>query len=416
MFPLCGHIIKFRIIRQPNYCSWAVLERKTMNYNLAPEDQKWLMETGKKLEQKLETVYHRIGSWIPSVTADGKYQTDMGEKDITDWVNGFWGGMMWQIYHASGKDLFLKAARDVEERLDQAFLVYDGLHHDVGFMWLPTAVADYSVTGDRKARTRGLHAANLLAGRYNPRAEFIRAWNPHVRSGKEEDCIGWMIVDSLMNLPILFWAAEEAKNPAYRYIAEKHADTAMKYILREDGSCNHIVVLDHENGGMLRVQEGQGYSVDSAWSRGQAWAIYGLAVCAKYTGKKEYLNAAKRVANYFIACTDKTGHISVCDFRAPKEPFLPDTSAGVCAACGMLEIAEQLNEYEAEFYIGSALNILKATEQKYADWNPETDGIIRGGRGSYHSDEPEEGRTFIFGEYYFTEGILRLMNKYLPIW
>lgn len=416
---LTGECRKKKIITAARLLGRAVFSKDgmyEMKYSLSTENEKWLQSVYPKLCAKMERECLRVGDMIPDLPEEGRYRTDMGKKDITCWINGFWGGMMWQMYHATGKKIFLNSARSVEQKLDQAFDVYDGLHHDVGFMWLPTAVADYKMTGDRKARTRGLHAANLLAGRYNPRAGFIRAWNPHMRGGKEEDCIGWMIVDSLMNLPVLYWAAEEARNPAYTYIAENHADKALQYIMREDGSCNHIVVIDYENGEFLHVQEGQGYALDSAWSRGQAWAIYGFAVSAKYTKNLTYLAAAKRVSNYFIACTDKTGHISACDFRAPQKPFLSDTSAGVCAACGILEIADQLNGTERDFYIDSAVNIVRETEKRYGNWNMEEDGLLNGGRGSYHSGEPEEGRPMIFGDYYFVEAILRLMERYLPVW
>lgn len=387
-----------------------------MEYQLPAEDSTIIEESCRLLIKKVELECQRLKGMIPDYPENGRYCIDMGQKDITCWINGFWGGILWQMYHAFGRDVFLKEAQMLEERLDQAFAVYDGLHHDVGFMWLPTAVADYKVTGRQQSRIRGLHAANLLAGRFNPKAGFLRAWNPHMRGGKMEDCTGWMIVDTLMNLPVLYWAAQETQNPAYAYMAEAHADTAMKYILREDGSCNHIVVLDPENGAFLHVQDGQGYSRESAWARGQAWAIYGFALSAKYTKKDAFLSAAKRAANYFIACVQRTGYISACDFRAPSEPFLPDTSAGICAACGMLELAEQLPVFERDFYADCALDITKASIKQWGNWKMDEDGLLEGSRGSYHSAEPSEGRSLIFGDYYFVEAILRLAGKHLSIW
>ena len=387
-----------------------------MDYQLSEENRKWAEKIYGLMYTKTEKECLRVKDMIPDVPEGGRYHKDMGQADITNWTNGFWGGILWQMYHACGSQVFRAAAEKLEERLDRAFDVYAGLHHDVGFMWLPTAVADYKITGNQRSRTRGLHAANLLAGRFNPRAGFIRAWNPHVRGGKMEDCTGWMIVDSLMNLPILYWAAQEAHNPAYSYIAQIHADTALKYILREDGSCKHIAVVNPENGELIRIQEGQGYSVDSAWTRGQAWAVYGFATSAKHTKNPGYLSAAKKAANYFIACASRTGYITPCDFRSPAHPFLPDTSAGVCAACGMLEMAEQLTGSERNFYVECAVDLLRAAEKQYADWNMEEDGLLTGSRGAYHSSEPEEGRSFIFGDYYFVEGVLRLAGKHLSIW
>lgn len=387
-----------------------------MKYNFSNDNKEWIWSTYYKLCEKMEKECLRVGDMIPAVPENGRYVVDIGEKDITDWVNGFWGGMMWQMYYATGNNFFRKSAENVEARLDMAFDQFYGLHHDVGFMWLPTAVTNYKITGNERSRDRGLHAATLLAGRYNPKAKFIRAWNPHMREGKMEECTGWMIVDCLMNIPILHWAANHTKDPRFIFIAQNHTETALKYILREDGTCNHIIVLDPENGDFIRVQEGQGYSVDSAWSRGQAWAIYGFAISAKNTNNLSYLSAAKKIANYFIACVERTGYIPASDFRAPDLPFLPDTSAGVCAACGMLEIADQLNGYEKKLYVESAIKIMKAIEQKFGNWNMEEDGLLMGSRGSYHSNEPIEGKSIIFGEYYYVEAILRLVEKYFPIW
>lgn len=141
-----------------------------------------------KLQTKMSAECSRIGDRIPYVPVDGVYKEDKSETDIYWWTNGFWPGMLWQMYHASRQEAYKTAAEGVEQRLDKAFEGFDGLHHDVGFMWLHSAVANYRLTGDERAKTRGLHAANLLAGRFNPRGKFIRAWN--------DDCTGWIIVDS----------------------------------------------------------------------------------------------------------------------------------------------------------------------------------------------------------------------------
>lgn len=123
-------------------------------------------------------------------------------------------------------------------------------------MWLHTAVADYRLTGNPDSRRRALHAANLLAGRYNPAGRFIRAWNL--------DKTGWMIIDCMMNISLLYWAAEETKDPRYSYIAGSHADTAMEKLMRPDGSCNHIAVMDPRSGELLELPEGQGYASGSS--------------------------------------------------------------------------------------------------------------------------------------------------------
>ena len=378
-----------------------------MKFNLENETQKWAEETYEKLKTKLSAECDRIGSKIPYIAEDGVYKENKAESDIIWWTNGFWPGMLWQMYHATGEEKYRTAAEGVEKELDQAFDIYTGLHHDVGFMWLHSAVADYRITGNERSKARGLHAAHLLAGRYNPRGRFIRSWN--------RDRSGWVIVDSMMNIQLLFWARDILGDPRFEYVAMDHADTIMEKTVRGDGSCNHVIVLDPTNGVLLDTPGGQGYESGSSWSRGQTWAIYGFALSYRYTGKKEYLETAKKVANYFIAQTDQTGHVALVDFRAPKEPVYWDSTAAVCAACGLLEIAEHVDEFEKQFYVDAAVKMLKATDERFCNWESEYDSIVQMGSGSYHTDH-DKHVPIIYGDYFFMEAVLRLLDKDILIW
>lgn len=378
-----------------------------MNYELTDESRLWAEEVYEKIRVKIKAECARVGSAIPYIAEDGVYREDKAQTDICWWTNGFWPGILWQMYHAQGDEEFRAAAQGVEEKLDQAFHLYTGLHHDVGFMWLHSAVANYRLTGNQRSRARGLHAANLLAGRYNPRGKFIRSWN--------EDRAGWVIVDSMMNIPLLYWAGQDTGDPRYEYLAMDHGDTVMNLTVRGDGSCNHIIILDPATGELLKTPGGQGYGPGSSWSRGQAWGIYGFALSYRHTGKKDYLDTAKQVASYFLAQTDRTGHVAVVDFRAPKEPVYWDSTAGVCAACGMLEIAAHVPKPEQDFYVESALNILKATDERFCDWDPNKDSIVQMGTASYESSS-DRHVPIIYGDYFFIEAVLRLLGKDFLIW
>lgn len=373
------------------------------------KEQQWAKAIFEKIDHKLTLEAERLGDRIPYIPdgISGKYEEDMGASDPVWWTNGFWSGMMWQMYHATGKEIYKQIAQANEERLDQAFDIYTGLHHDVGFMWLHTAVANFRLTENERSKARGLHAAHLLAGRYNPRGQFIRSWN--------RDRSGWVIVDSMLNIPLLYWAKETLGDPRFGFIAEDHADKVMSAIVRPDGSVNHIGVFDPMTGELLETPGGQGYASGSSWSRGQSWAIYGFALSYLHTGKMDYLDTAKKVAHYFISEVSKTGWIPVVDFRAPKEPVMIDTSAGLCAACGLLEIAKHVGKYEKDLYSEAALNILKATEGSYAIWDKAKDGLIDGATGDYHSENWTEV-PIIYSDYYFVEAVLRLLDKDFLIW
>lgn len=366
----------------------------------------WAEEIYQKICVKMKAQAQRVGTDIPYIPENGRYK-DMGKEGIHWWTNGFWPGILWQMYHATNEELYKETARGVEKRLDQALNHYSGLDHDVGFIWLHASVADYRLTGDEEAKERGLKAAGVLASRYNPAGQYLSAWN-----GNRP---GHMIIDCLMNTPLLYWASRETEDPRFALIAERHTDTALKYIVREDGSCNHIVILDPVTGEFTDNPGGQGYGKGSSWSRGQAWAVYGFVLGYKYTGKAEYLEASKRVAHYFLANAAITDYVPLLDFRAPKEPVYYDTTAGAIAACGLLALAEVVDIFEKRLYAEGALKILKAIEKKHCNWNPEEDSIVDFGSAKYHREEDREV-PIIYGDYFFIEGILRLLEKSFLIW
>lgn len=376
---------------------------------LNTSDSKWLKEVREKLEKKLNAECSRMNGWIPNeLNEEGKY-TDT--ENVYWWTNGFWAGTLWQMYKATGNKMYMDEARKTEVRLDAALEGFEGLDHDTGFMFLHTSVADYRLTGDKDAYRRSMHAANILAARYNPLGGFIRAWNPAYDT--VNGTIGLTIVDTLMNLPLLYWAYEETGDVRFKAVAEGHAQKALHHTLRPDGSANHKVIFDPVTGEEIKTDGGQGYGVGSAWSRGLSWAVYGMALSYRYTKNTEYLDAAKRSAHYFLASSAMTDYIPLADFRAPQEPVIYDTSAGLCAACGMLEIAEHVPEYEKPLYIDGALKLLKAITEKCCDWELDNDAITRMSTRAYDS-----GRHIhlIYGDYFLTEAILRLTGEGFLIW
>ncbi len=361
-------------------------------------EKNWISETIQKAEKKLSKNSVKYRDFIPFSEENGVYTTKYYEHPAC-WTNGFWGGLMWLMYKNTGKQCYMDAAKSSEKMLDKAFQCYDSLHHDVGFIWDYTAGESYRQTGDETSKKRFLHAANILASRYNIDGGFITSWN-----SKEKE--SWAIIDCMMNLPLLYNASSVTGYDRFKRIAMAHADKTMRHHVREDGSVNHIVSFDISTGEMLETKGGQGREVGSSWSRGQAWAIYGFALSYFYTHKTEYLNTAKKVAHYFIAsvCDD---YIPRTDFRAPKEPDLRDTGAGVIAAAGLLEIAKYVPEFEKDLYVNNAYKMVKAIVDKYADWTEECDGILKNGMLSYEKCEP---LYLIYGDYYLLDALYKLKD------
>ena len=384
-----------------------------MRYNISDNDKNWADDTFNKLKAKMAVQRDRIGCMLPFVVRDKKYMEINFPGKATFWTNGFWPGILWQMYNATQDKAYKEVAEACEVHLEEAMRIFDGLHHDVGFMYLLSAIANYKITNNKDSYTRGLHAATLLAGRFNINGEFIRAWNDSPKPG-EEDNRGWMIIDCLLNIPILHWATSETNDPRFAEIANRHARTAQKYIVRPDGSCNHIVNLNPETGEFVNLPMSQGYGPDS-WSRGQAWAVYGFAASYHHTKNIEFLDTAKKCAHYCISSMAGTDWVPLCDFRSPKEPLKHDTAAGMIIACGLLEISEHVHEFEKKMYVDAALKILRACDEKYGNWNVDEDSIMGGGSLRYHNDNFPDAAV-IYNDYFYVEAILRLVDKDIYLW
>lgn len=371
------------------------------------KEQEWAEGISEKIREKMWKVTERNRGKIPYLTINGLYE-DMGEKDIFWWTNGFWGGLMWQMYHATGEQRYREEAVKTEDKLEENLYTYRGMDHDSGFKWLLTAVAHYRLTGNERSRDRALIAANSLAGRFNLAGNFLRAWNDE----GDENRAGWVIIDCMMNLPLLYWASEELHDPRFSQIAEAHADTAMKYFVREDGSVNHIVVFNPDTGEAVKTLGGQGYAEGSSWTRGQAWAVYGFVLSYRHTGKEEYLHTAKRAAHYFMANIPEDGRIPV-DFRQPENCDFEDGTAAAVAACGFLEIAEAVPESEKRMYRHAALGLLKALEQD-ACWDGQKDYIVEKCTAAFHDEK--HNFPMMYADYFFVEAVWKLCGLENFMW
>ena len=370
-------------------------------------DDIWVNETWKKLDAKLSKTAIKSRYKMPYTTKNGEH--DDCSNTIVRWTNGFWGGLMWLMYIGTGKEDYRITAEQQETLLNKAFS--DMLHwdHDVGFIWHLTSGINYRITGSKDSENRNLIAAMSLMSRYNVSGDYIRCWN----DWDSVDHSGWTIIDCMMNLPILYWASEKIGDQRFAKVAQRHADMAMRYHVREDGSINHIVVHDTEKSNtILEVRGGQGCNKDSCWSRGCGWALYGFVLSYIHTDKIEYLNTAKKVANYFIAEAKKTKWLPRIDFCQPDDEIYYDSTAGAIAACGLIELAKSIGGNDGEYYLSSAFNILKAMEKNWCDWTENEDSILQMGSEAYGWGHH---MPIIYGDYFFVEAIFKLKGfDFLP--
>ena len=387
------------------------------NYKqLLSENLDWAKETFEKIDKKMSAMTLRSRDVIADgVDANGMHVS----RSPVWWASGFWGGLNYMLYAYTKNEEYLKTAKNMEIRLDEGLSNFDKLHHDVGFMWHILSGALYRLTGSEKSMNRNLHMAANLSSRFVRYEEapggFIRAWNSAWQGLAVEN---FSIIDCLMNLPILYWASDVIGDDRFKRVAIDHADMAIMDHLRPDGSIVHIVQHDRDTGEVETTHGGQGYAVGSSWSRGQAWGLYGFVLSYLHTKEERYLDAAKLVANYFIAncCDDWLPRV---DFRAPSEPVLYDSTAGVCAACGLIELAKALPENEGGMYMHAAVNMLKAIEAKFADYNPDRDDMITHGTVLYPKNEQQWNGvhiSIIYADYFFTEALLKLLGEEFMPW
>lgn len=370
--------------------------------------ENWINEAFDLAVQKFGLGAKRAGEQqiIPYRWADGRYAPSPYDGNSW-WTGGFWPGLMWQLYHATGEAPFYTEALRVEELLTREFRRFDWLNHDVGFMYLLSTGAHHRLTGDAQARTDTLHAANLLAGRFNP-AGFIRAWPGEERAG-------FAIIDCLMNLNLLYWAGEHTKDPRFAAIAKMHADTTLREFVREDGSCCHIVIFDPTTGEVLDRPAGQGYAPGSSWSRGQAWALYGFTLNGINSGETRYIDAARRSAKYFVSHIREDG-LTDSDFCQPKGEERIDNIAGAVAACGFLDLSKQVDEAEAALYRDAALRMLKAMYTLCTNRDVQNGGMLQKCTASYHDDGAGRHVNILYGDYFFVEALCKLRQTDAGLW
>ena len=370
-------------------------------------------EIADRIIRKEEKVAARNKGRIPYTAKNHVFDDRSAKKDICWWTNGFYGGMMWQLYNATGNVLFKESAEKHEEQMDTAFLNYNGMDHDAGFRWLPTSVANYRLFAGEESKNRGLLAAVSLAGRFNLNGNFIRAWNDW---GDDRDTTGWAIIDCMMNLPLLYWASQELGDPRFKEIAIAHADTAQDYFIREDGSVRHIVGFDPVTGEFDREYGGQGYGEGSSWTRGQTWALYGFTLSYIHTGDRNYLETAMKVADRFCDRIPKDGLIPV-DFDQPAQPAYIDSTAAAIASCGLITLSKELEkagDAKSDRYMKAAEKMLSALDEMDCDYDPEHDELLTRCSASYHDKDHEF--PIIYGDYYYIEAIWKLTDKELFIW
>lgn len=357
----------------------------------------WIEEAIAKCENKIRKTAQRVGDELIFYAPDNGAYVKHESNDLGWWTNGFWPGILWLLYRDSKDEVIRAIAESADNRLDEVLYGYDRVDHDTGFMWKISAVAEYELTGNDDARKKGMLAASLLASRYCGYGEYIRSWNSDERANIA-------IVDCMMNLPILYWASEQIKDSRFAWIANKFADTVIDKFIRPDGSVINAIKFKEGTGEVQEYISGAIFAPNSSWSRGVAWALYGFALSYKFTGERKYYDAAKQVANFYIAASPED-YVPYKYFKDPvDENSVKDTSAAACAASGLLLLAELADEFDKNTYQKAGEKIVFSLYSNYTEpeeYEPILHSVcIAGGH-----------RNVIYADYFYYEALKRLQGK-----
>ncbi|QPC84569.1 glycoside hydrolase family 88 protein [Phototrophicus methaneseepsis] len=369
-------------------------------------------------EQALQICIERIranvaqfGDKFPYVGQGATYR--LGPNN--HWMTSFWTGELWLAYIVTQDAFFKQQAASHLRSFRKRLADHIDISHDLGFLYTLSARAQWQVTGDEAARQLALAAAERLAERFNEAGGYIQAWRD---IGDAEEG-GRFIVDCMMNIPLLYWAAEQTGQMRYAEVANRHAQTTLTYIVREDFSTAHTFFMNPQTGEPVGSKTHQGFADDSLWARGQAWAIYGFAIAADWTANATFEAASRQIADRYLAELSEDG-MPLWDFRlTPDAPHSLDTSANAIAAMGLWRLSQHLSEKgspQADVYREAALRLIDVLLRgAFLAKDDGTQGLLP--NSTYNAHIPEYTEIFtLFGDYFFLEALVHMTGTEIDFW
>ena len=383
-------------------------KEKYSDFDLPKEKLEYaLAEALKKIDYCIECV----GDKFPhEFSVNNVYQT---VENVAGWGNGFWSGILWHAYELTGNEKYRDVVRSQIPSWTKRIVEKIGVnHHDMGFLYSLSCVAAYKLDGNEEAKNAAVMAAEHLCSRYQEKGQFIQAW------GNVDDPKSYrLIIDCLLNIPLLYWATEATGDESYKNVAYTHFRTTVDVAIREDGSSFHTYYFDPETGLPLRGVTKQGKDDNSCWSRGHGWVIYGMMLTRKYIEDPDAVEICRAAAKYYLN-------------RLPKD-FIPywdlafvdgdgeekDSSAAPICLCGMIELLKYLPEgEEKEIYKNAIYHSMDSLFENYSTKDcPEANGLLL---HAVYSKPDKVGidEMNIWGCYFYLEALKRLKSGWNLYW
>lgn len=354
-------------------------------------------------------------------TIDGNGNLRVTHKN--DWTEGFYPGCLWYMYEYKGDKKWKDAAVKWTEALES--LKTQTNHHDIGFLMYCSFGNGYRLTGNEEYKEILLESARSLCTRFNEKIGCIESWNYRKAWNGKDEWFFPVIIDNMMNLELLYFASKVTGDSVYAAIANKHAETTALNHFRKDYSTYHVVNYDETTGRVLHQATCQGFSDNSTWARGQAWAIYGYTMAYRETRRHDFLNMAIQAADFWLNHPNlPEDGVPYWDFNAGQDGYVPDwnydpqafkeiprdASAAAIAASAFLELADYVDN--GEKYEQAAEHILKSLSSPayLAEKGANCNFVLMHSVGSIpHSSEIDV--PLVYADYYYLEALLRYNRK-----
>lgn len=343
-----------------------------------------------------------------------------------EWCGGFWPGILWMDYSVSKDEEVRKAAEGYTEALKH--IAYEPIFdHDIGFLMFCSFGKGYEVNNSTEYKKAILASADSLATLFNPMVGTILSWPRNVKFFGGHNTI----MDNMMNLDMMFWAAKNGGNPLLYDLAVSHAKTTMHNHFRPDGSCYHVAVYDSLDGHFIKGVTHQSYADSSMWARGQSWAIYGYTMVYRYTHNPVFLKFAEKVTDAYLKrlgrkqlCSDvliakgsarqsmlnSFDLIPAWDFDDPNPKASKDASAACVVADALIELSKYVGGDKGKYYHDIAVvTLAQLSTPKYLSGKRNVSFLMHS--TGHHPAGSEIDYSIIYADYYYLEALIRLKNE-----
>ncbi len=356
-----------------------------------------------ELQEALDKTNYQVGKKDVLQKVSPRSLEPSGELSMVaakDWTSGFFPGVLWFLYEFTGDKKWEVQARNFTSKLENE--KWNAATHDMGFKIYCSYGTGFRLTGDSEYRDVIVQSAKTLISRFNPKVGCLRSWDHN-----KDKWAFPVIIDNMMNLELLFAVTRLTGDSTYYHIAVKHANTTLKNHFRPDYSSYHVIDYDTITGNVLKRNTHQGYSHNSAWARGQAWALYGYTMCFRETKDPAYLKQAQHVATYMLNHKNMPSDlVPYWDFDAPKIPDEPrDASAAAIVASALYELSTYVEN--EQYYLKTADTILQNLTTKYRSEIGKNRGfLLQHSTGSKPMNH-EVDVPLSYADYYYLEAIQR---------